>query len=72
MIPRSAASIAPDSADSSHGCATAVGIGLLYIMVSRLSESMGNVSQLPPFLAAWAPDLLFGLAGGYLILKVPT
>ena len=46
--------------------------GLLYIMVSRLSESMGNVSQLPPVLAAWAPDLLFGLAGGYLILKVPT
>jgi lipopolysaccharide export LptBFGC system permease protein LptF len=27
---------------------------------------------LPPVLAAWAPDLLFGLAGGYLILKVPT
>ncbi len=54
------------------GVATAVGIGLLYIMVGRLSESMGNVSQLPPFLAAWAPDLLFGLAGGYLILKVPT
>jgi LPS export ABC transporter permease LptF/LPS export ABC transporter permease LptG len=54
------------------GIATAVGLGLLYIMVSRLSESMGNVSQLPPFLAAWAPDLLFGLAGGYLILKVPT
>ena len=54
------------------GVATAVGIGLLYLMVGRLSESMGNVSQLPPFLAAWAPDLLFGLAGGYLILKVPT
>ena len=54
------------------GVATAVGIGLLYIMVSRLSESMGNVSQLPPVLAAWAPDLIFGLAGGYLILKVPT
>jgi len=54
------------------GVATAVGIGLLYIMVSRLSESMGNVSQLPPFLAAWAPAFLFGLAGGYLILKVPT
>src|ERR1700730_8204918 len=54
------------------GVATAVGIGVLYITVSRLSESMGNVSQLPPVLAAWAPDLIFGLAGGYLILKVPT
>ena len=41
-------------------------------MVSRLSESMGNVSQLPPVLAAWSPELIFGLVGGYLILKVPT
>jgi len=23
-------------------------------------------------LAAWAPDVIFALAGGYLILKVPT
>ena len=54
------------------GVATAVGIGVLYMTMSRLSESMGNVSQLPPILAAWAPDVIFGLAGGYLILKVPT
>ena len=54
------------------GVATAVGIGVLYMTISRLSESMGNVSQLPPVLAAWAPDVIFGLAGGYLILKVPT
>jgi lipopolysaccharide export LptBFGC system permease protein LptF len=27
---------------------------------------------LPPVLAAWSPDVLFALAGGYLILKVPT
>jgi LPS export ABC transporter permease LptF/LPS export ABC transporter permease LptG len=54
------------------GVAAAVGIGVLYMTVSRLSEAMGNVSQLPPLLAAWAPHLIFGLAGGYLILKVPT
>ena len=40
--------------------------------VSGLFEAMGNVSQLPPILAAWSPDLIFGLVGGYLILKVPT
>jgi lipopolysaccharide export LptBFGC system permease protein LptF len=27
---------------------------------------------LPPALAAWSPDLIFCLVGGYLILKVPT
>lgn len=54
------------------GVATAVGIAVVYITLSRLSESMGNVSQLPPLLAAWAPEVIFALAGGYLILRVPT
>jgi LPS export ABC transporter permease LptF/LPS export ABC transporter permease LptG len=54
------------------GVAIAVGIAVFYLTISGLSESMGNVSQLPPGLAAWAPDLFFGLIGGYLILKVPT
>src|SRR6266571_3931484 len=54
------------------GVAAAVGIAVIYTTVFRLFESIGNVSQLPPILAAWAPDLIFGLAGGYLILKVPT
>ncbi|PYX28211.1 MAG: LPS export ABC transporter permease LptF [Acidobacteria bacterium] len=54
------------------GVATAVGIAVVYIVVLRLFEGIGNVSQLPPALAAWSPDLIFALAGGYLILKVPT
>lgn len=54
------------------GVAVAVGIAVIYITISGLFESMGNASQLPPLLAAWAPDILFGLVGGYLILKVPT
>jgi lipopolysaccharide export LptBFGC system permease protein LptF len=54
------------------GVAVAVGIAVVYTVVSNLFEAMGNVSQLPPILAAWSPDLIFGLAGGYLILKVPT
>ena len=55
-----------------QGVATAVGIGLVYWTVSGLFEAMGNLSQLPPTLAAWSPDLIFGLVGGYMILKVPT
>jgi LPS export ABC transporter permease LptF/LPS export ABC transporter permease LptG len=54
------------------GIATAVGIAVVYSVVSGLFESMGNISQLPPVLAAWSPDLIFALVGGYLILKVPT
>ncbi len=54
------------------GVAVAVGIAVLYWTVAGLFESMGNISQLPPVLAAWSPDLIFALVGGYLILKVPT
>jgi len=54
------------------GVAVAVGIAVVYWTVSGLFEAMGNLSQLPPALAAWSPDLIFGFVGGYLILKVPT
>jgi len=54
------------------GVAVAVSIAVFYTVVSRLFEAMGDISQLPPALAAWSPDLIFVLVGGYLILKVPT
>jgi LPS export ABC transporter permease LptF/LPS export ABC transporter permease LptG len=54
------------------GVATAIGIAAVYSVVSGLFEAMGNISQLPPVLAAWSPDVIFALVGGYLILKVPT
>jgi len=54
------------------GVAVAVGIAVVYLMVSGLFEAVGNLGQLPPAVAAWAPDILFGLLGGYMTLKVAT
>ncbi|MGC2533449.1 MAG: LptF/LptG family permease, partial [Candidatus Sulfotelmatobacter sp.] len=54
------------------GVAVAVGIAVVYTVVSRLSEAMGDISLLPAALAAWSPDLIFALVGAYLILKIPT
>ena len=54
------------------GVAVAVGIALVYWTVAGLFEAIGNISQLPPVLAAWSPDVIFALVGGYLMLKVPT
>jgi len=54
------------------GVAVAVGIAVIYTVVSRLFEAMGDLSQLPPALAAWSPDLIFALVGAYMILKIPT
>jgi len=54
------------------GVATAIGIGVVYWTINGLFEAMGNLSQLPPTVAAWSPDLVFGFIGGYLILRMPT
>jgi LPS export ABC transporter permease LptG/LPS export ABC transporter permease LptF len=54
------------------GVVVALTIGVVYFLTMGLFEAMGNVNQLPPLIAAWSPDLIFGLAGGYLILKTPS
>jgi len=54
------------------GIAVAIGMAIAYLIVDAMFESMGNVNMLPAFLAAWSPDVLFGLAGSYLLLRTPT
>jgi lipopolysaccharide export LptBFGC system permease protein LptF len=54
------------------GVVVALVIGVVYFLTSSLFEAMGNISQLPPLVAAWSPDLIFGLAGGYMIMKTPS
>jgi LPS export ABC transporter permease LptG/LPS export ABC transporter permease LptF len=57
---------------SLSGVAVAIGVAVAYYVVSGFFENMGNVSWLPAFLAAWSPDLLFGLAGAWLLLRTQT
>ena len=54
------------------GIAVAISVALAYWVVDGLFSAMGNVNYLPAALAAWSPDVLFGLAGGYLLLRTPT
>jgi LPS export ABC transporter permease LptF/LPS export ABC transporter permease LptG len=54
------------------GLALGVGIGITYWAVSALFEAMGSVGQLPPFMAAWSPDVIFGFLALYFFLRMPT
>ncbi len=54
------------------GIALSIGIAIIYWSTSSLFEAMGNLSQLPPVMAAWSPDILFGLAGTYLLVRMKT
>ncbi|HVB85517.1 MAG TPA: LPS export ABC transporter permease LptF [Candidatus Dormibacteraeota bacterium] len=54
------------------GIALAVGIAVVYWATAALFEAMGTVGQLPPTLAAWAPDAIFAFLGAYFFLRIPT
>jgi len=54
------------------GLAVAIGIAIIYWATAALFEAMGSVGQLPPILAGWAPDAIFGFLAVYFFLKMPT
>jgi LPS export ABC transporter permease LptF/LPS export ABC transporter permease LptG len=54
------------------GVALAIGIAVVYWSTSALFEAMGTIGQLPPTLAAWAPDAIFAFLGAYFFLRIPT
>jgi len=54
------------------GLGTAIGVAIAYWVVAAIFENLGDVNSLPAVLAAWSPDLLFFIAGSYLLLRTPT
>ncbi len=54
------------------GIALGVGIGIAYWAIAALTEALGGIGQLPPFLAAWSPDLIFSFLALFFFFKMPT
>ena len=52
------------------GIGVSIVVALAYWGVGQLFEQIGNVNQLPAPVAAWAPDVIFALAGLYLLLRM--
>lgn len=55
-----------------YGVAIGMAIGLAYWSLTGVFEQMGRYEVLPPMLAAWGPNLLFGAGGLYLFLTSRT
>ena len=55
-----------------YGVAIGIGIGLAYWGLLGLFTQMGRYEMLPPILAAWGPNMLFGAGGLYLFLTSRT
>jgi len=55
-----------------YGVTIGIAIGIFYWGMLSLFEQMGKYEILPPLLAAWGPNLMFGAGGLYLFLKART
>ena len=54
------------------GIAVSIGIAIIYWGINSLFEALGNLNELPAVAAAWSPNIVFGLGGLYLFLKIET
>ena len=63
-------SISSANRSSLSPVAFGIGLAIAYYAFNSLFEQLGRASQLSPAIAAWAPCLIFGLSGTYLILRI--
>ena len=55
-----------------YGIAAAIVIAIVYWGCLAIFEALGSTGLLPPILASWAPNMLFGATGLYLMLTLDT
>ena len=55
-----------------YGVGVSILIGIIYWVALTVCEHLGNNALLPAALAAWAPNLVFGVVGLYLMLNLET
>ena len=54
------------------GIGVGVGLGILALVASAFLMKLGEVGSLPPALAAWSPNVFFGLAAAYFLVRLRT
>ena len=53
-----------------QGVGISIMIGFIYWLVFAISVAMGHSGTLPPFIAAWAPNIFFALIGGFILESI--
>ncbi len=57
---------------AAYGIAISLATTVLFLMLIQLTKAIGAKGLIPPYLAAWIPNVLFTVAGGYLLTRVRT
>jgi LPS export ABC transporter permease LptF len=55
-----------------YGIGVGIALALTYLIMLSIFAALGSGGVLPPALAAWAPNILFGAAAIYMVLTVRT
>jgi LPS export ABC transporter permease LptF/LPS export ABC transporter permease LptG len=55
-----------------YGIGASILLAIVYWACLTVSETLGNTARLPPALAAWGPNLIFGALALYLVLNLET
>ena len=55
-----------------YGIGFCIALGILYWSSFELFGKLGEVNRLSPVVAAWFPNLIFGLGGTWMLLRVKT
>ena len=55
-----------------YGIGISIVIGIGYWAAFEFFDTLGGINRLSPLIAAWFPNLIFGLSGIWLLLKVRT
>ena len=53
-----------------QGVGISIGIGFIYWVAFAISVALGYAGTFPPFIAAWAPNVFFGLMGGFILESI--
>jgi lipopolysaccharide export system permease protein len=59
-------------AGAAYGIGISLGITILYLMLIRVFEAIGNTGTLSPMVAAWTPNAIFAVAAVILLARVRT
>jgi lipopolysaccharide export system permease protein len=57
---------------AAYGVGISLGITIIYMLLFRVGKALGSSGAIDPMIAAWGPNLLFLVAGLFLMLRVRT
>lgn len=57
---------------AAYGIGVSLGVTVIFLMMIQLTKAIGGKGLLPPDLAAWLPNIVFGIVAGFLLSRART